>query len=592
MIFLTTHEGSDITIKRTAKEILEGVMDIIAVACLIGIFLGGFEIKHLYNLYSRKTLTRAKIIGLFGLTIADIFFVLVGVFIVLGVVRLYSFYIGLYDSKGKIKHQKELAKHLLITFWDTLTFPYYFLVLVLLLVPYYRFRLIKTSIKQSLASSEVYKSFQSELLFQIKLEILDLLWLSVLVICMVFPYRTMPRLLSFNRSNWHTETYELLKDNLKDIPTLFLLLIITVTLIRIPLMIRRKNLYGKKHLFYLCRNIVGEVLKDLLLLPYLLVNLLTPWRLYVLYPSLVRSPNPKEQRKVLKSEGLRPIEDYATIVLSIILVCSVWRTVEIVSIVVTHIRLVLNREPVISSLFRKVFRKFLELIIDIFMTAMILCIFIMLIEVPNFTRRIRTFYYLYKDRRGFQYKKYLRSIWPIPQGPEKNNNFINKLNKNVFTNIASFLDVKVLGQTAQVNKKFRELVYFPPIWKNQYERHWKKYVNSSVINEIDLGDDYRELVKKGFENFKRENTGIVLDEEERDYKMGARAIVLEEFVLSIFGFPHIIALPAKAVCYLLSKIDLDWYFLAPRYPSKGFEVRLADTRIDNVHQTSQRVSII
>ena len=138
----------------------------------------------------------------------------------------------------------------------------------------------------------------------------------------------------------------------------------------------------------------------------------------------------------------------------------------------THIRQILNNEEVTSSLFRKVFRKFLELIIDLFMAVMIVCIFVMLIEVYNFLRRMRTFYYLYKDRRGFQYKKYLDSIWPSKKAPEKViKSPIKVLNKNLFTNIASFLDVKVLATTAQVNKKFRELSNFPPVWKNQYENY-------------------------------------------------------------------------------------------------------------------------
>ena len=150
---------------------------------------------------------------------------------------------------------------------------------------------------------------------------------------------------------------------------------------------------------------------------------------------------------------------------------SCWRTVEIISIVVTHIRQIIQNEQLTSSLFRKVFRKFLELLIDILMAGMILCIFLLLIEIYNFCRRMRTFYYLYKDRRGFQYKKYLDSICPKKQIQESHNAYIKKINKNVFTNIASFLDVKSLARVSQANKKFKDLVNFPPVWKSQYENN-------------------------------------------------------------------------------------------------------------------------
>mmetsp|Transcript_31612 Transcript_31612/g.31352 ORF Transcript_31612/g.31352 Transcript_31612/m.31352 type:complete len:467 (+) Transcript_31612:715-2115(+) len=199
------------------------------------------------------------------------------------------------------------------------------------------------------------------------------------------------------------------------------------------------------------------------------------------------------------------------------------------------------------------------------MLIMMILIFIMMIEVPNFFRRMRSFYYLYKERRGIQFLIYIQSLFPSKPVVKEKKEHINKFNKNVFTNVCSFLDIKTLGNVAQANKKFKDLVSFPPVWKEQYEKYWKSHIPASSVREIAWDDDYKKLAIEGYTNFIEKNKDVILDEQERDYRMGARAIVLEEFVLSIFGFPHIIALPAKAVVYVLSKIDYDKYFQGPRY---------------------------
>lgn len=92
------------------------------------------------------------------------------------------------------------------------------------------------------------------------------------------------------------------------------------------------------------------------------------------------------------------------------------------------------------------------------------------------------------------------------------------------------------------------------------------------MREIALEDDYKRLTIEGYTNYIEKNKDVILDEQERDYRMGARAIVLEEFVLSIFGFPHIIALPSKAAVYVLSRISYETYFRTPRHPTFGFEI--------------------
>lgn len=102
---------------------------------------------------------------------------------------------------------------------------------------------------------------------------------------------------------------------------------------------------------------------------------------------------------------------------------------------------------------------------------MMAAIILMLVEIPNFFRRMKYFYYLYKERRGIQLFNYINSLSPKKQVDPKKNVILNKLNKNVFTNVCSFLDVKSLGNVAQANKRFKDLAGFAPIWKEQYEKY-------------------------------------------------------------------------------------------------------------------------
>lgn len=582
VMYLMDYDENDTGIKKITRNLFEGVVDILSVVCFVGVVLGVLEVQYMWKLHSEKRLTRKKVIELFFQTVIEIILIAIALVNIACLVRAYALINGLYKSDGKMISKKEIGALVIETLKDTVTFPHNFLMYLFIMIPYYRLKNLRIGFWPSLKTTENFAIFKNDVLAQAKLQISDMIYLTVLILCLPFLHRSVKALKNIGNSpkNWKTITSGLLKNIYLDIPTFFMLLAIALTIIRVPLMRRRRGFYKHQHLFYLCRDIMGELCKDSLVLPFIIVNLISPWRLYALYPLLKAAPSPKEQRKIIKLDGLRPLEDYLTILLSLILFFSVWRTVEIISIVVTHIRQLLKHEPLTSSLFRKVFRKFLELIIDIAMALMITCIFIMLIEIYHFCRRMRTFYYLYKDRKGFQYKKYLDSICPKKNKVNQKNDPLRKINKNIFTNIAEFLEVKTLARVSQVNKKFKDLSNFPPVWKNQYESHWKKYANAS---ELAMGDDYKELVKKGFENFTKENSGVILDEEERDYRMGARAIVLEEFVLSIFGFPHIIALPAKALSYFLAKIDLDWYFAARRYPSVGFEVKLFNFPIDMVY---------
>jgi len=459
-----------------------------------------------------------------------------------------------------------LLEDLVDSFLSCLVFPF----LVVLFVTYYR-----------LPSSYLEKDllFNSrklrELLgctFEETIELLiDLYHTVILLVCLPFIWRSLPGVARVLKSTWkRNEIQYLCSTVLKDLVAVLLGVLIVVTLYRIPLLFRRKK--KQVHIVYAVKDVFSELLLDSLVIPFLLVKLVCPWRLVPAVLRISKTSSPKLQRKIIKKDGLRPFEDYLTVLLSLVLLLSVWRATETLSIITTHLRQVLKQQEVTSSLFRKIFRQFCQLLIDLLMTFMILFVFGMIVEVPAFLKRIRSFYYIYKERRGIQSLRYFKSFFsPKKQQIETRNRLtITRLNKNVFSVIASYVDIKTLGNMLCVNTKMKNLTEFQPIWKYHYESTWKEHLTESRVKELAWEDNYQKLAIEGFQHFNEKNKEVILNEEERDYKMGARAIVLEEFVLSIFGLPHMIALPAKGVCYLLSKIDFETYTSTPRYPNLSY----------------------
>ena len=573
------------------REVLEGFYDVFALICLVYVVLGLIEVRNLWDKYQNQVLTRAEILKMALITIFGYFFLVLSIVNLALVVRAYAMINDMYDN-GKLKSKDQIVAVIIKTFVDTLTFPIRLALYVFLLIGIYRLKNITATLHQAISSSigceVLFLQCKREALMQVK----DFYYGFLMFLSLPFVHRSIPALLKIGQvEDWHSLAKNTFFSALFDIPTVFFLIFIFASVVRVPLLFKRRNFY-EGHLMFLCLNVMREIMKDLFVLPHLLFNILAPWRFYYLAPRLYKAVGPKEQRKILKDNGILPISDYLTIILTSILILSLWRTFEVLSIVATHVRQLINNEPVNSSLLKKIFKKFLELILDVLLVFMILIIFLFLTEVYNFTRRIRTYYYLYKDRRGFQYKKYFQSIFPSKKTQEPIKSPIQKLNRNVFTEISSFLDLKSLTAISEVNRKFRDYTNFQPIWKFKYENQWKEHLNSSVIDNLTFVDDYKELVKKAYEEYNKQNFGVVLNEEERDYKMGVRVIVLEEFALSIFGFVHIISMPAKIFCYLISKVDIDLYFQNPRYPRLGFQIMIGDINIDRAMGYAQVVKFI
>ncbi|CAG9315647.1 unnamed protein product [Blepharisma stoltei] len=541
---------------------LNGFIDIpfavMAIILMVTIFNLKFMICHIKNRELSRMLIFEKFLHLILIPI----FIVIAMIVFCGIVRARALYKTLRASMSEGSRAFEIIMH----FVDTVIFIPGFVGFLLVLIPFYRFKHLEFNFDKISNNSDDYHTFLVNIIIQIAIEIADFLHILLLALCVVFFYRFIPFIKDFKFNIlWHIEVEDLFIRCIADVPATIFGLFILITLYRIPLTLRRKKFNKGHHWLKLTSEIIKEILKDFLVMPFFIAKLICPWRLIPTIMQIWKTSNPKDQRKIMKEGGFRPIEDYVTIILAVILFLSVWRTAEIISLMVTHIRQIIKHEVVTSSLFRKVFRKFCQLLIDIFMVFLMLLILVMIIEVPNLIRRMRSFYLLYKERRGFRFFSYFAFLFPKKQPAKEKKEVINKLSKNVFTNISSFLDMKALGNVAQANKKFKDLVSFQPIWKEQYEKYWKNYIPASSVREMAWDDDYKKLAVEGYTNFIQQNKDVILDEEERGFRMGARAIVLEEFILSIFGFPHIIALPAKAAIYFLSKINYKLYFQTPRY---------------------------
>ena len=187
---------------------------------------------------------------------------------------------------------------------------------------------------------------------------------------------------------------------------------------------------------------------------------------------------------------------------------------------------------------------------------------------------MKTFVIYYHDRRGFRVIKWIKRL-KNKEEPKKpvNTKDLHAISNNAFSEICKFLDIQSLSKLSQCSTKIRQKVDNPVIWKNQYETTWKQYIKSNALREITWEDDYKKLAIEGFREWKSAHSDEVLDENERDYRMGARAIVLEEFVLSILHLPHIIVLPAKALAYVLGLFDYSGYFSSPRIFNRYFLIQ-------------------
>lgn len=398
-----------------------------------------------------------------------------------------------------------------------------------------------------------------------------------LIILILMPWRGIPLLLKLIRSDiTKIDIVEYFCAGLLDIPSIIISAIVFITLYRIPLYfrIRRANREREHLLHVVSLKIMIELLLDLTVVPMICVKLMVPWRLFFSLKKAIAVKDPKLQRSFMNSGGLRNLEDLFTIVLLCMLILSIWRAPEAIYMLYNHISKILRDEEVTSSLFRKVFRSFIQLIIDVSMMLLILAILVMLIEIPSFYKRMKVFVIYYHDRRGFRVIKWLQQL-NKKEDPKKpvNTKNLHGISNNAFSEICKFLDIQSLSKLSQVNTKTRAKVENPVIWKNQYETSWKQYIKSNTFREITWEDDYKKLAIEGFREWRSAHSDEILDENERDYRMGARAIVLEEFVLSILHLPHMIVLPAKALAYVLGRFDYNRYFNNPRVFNRYFLIQ-------------------
>lgn len=236
------------------------------------------------------------------------------------VVRIKPLWKTLTSDLPQSTYRYEIILHLT----DTLLFPVFLLSFLMVFVPFYRYKYVRFEFLTWASDSQEYRGFLVMFIYQIYLEIVDLCYAILLVFCSIFIWRFIPFINSSKLSeNWHENTKELYFECIADIPCIILTVLIFGTVYRVPMFFRRKRLHDNGSYLKLLLGVSSEIFKDMFVLPYVLVKLVTPWRLIPAMIQVWKTNNPKEQRKILKQDGLRPLEDYITILLTIILLLSI-----------------------------------------------------------------------------------------------------------------------------------------------------------------------------------------------------------------------------------------------------------------------------
>jgi hypothetical protein len=116
-----------------------------------------------------------------------------------------------------------------------------------------------------------------------------------------------------------------------------------------------------------------------------------------------------------------------------------------------------------------------------------------------------------------------------------------------------FVDLDDLARFSLTCKKAKNELANDIIWKKHFDRTYTKFAVMTQSNS------YFDRCKSAYINKKK--LGSNLSQYERDWIMGWRVIVIEEFLSSICSMPHLLVLPAKLLGYGLVPLKskfIDW----------------------------------
>ena len=124
---------------------------------------------------------------------------------------------------------------------------------------------------------------------------------------------------------------------------------------------------------------------------------------------------------------------------------------------------------------------------------------------------------------------------------------IFNVSTNVFVEIAQFMDVDDIALFSETCRKAKHATDNDVIWRKHYHHTYQKY---SIIQNR----RYKQVCIDGYISRKNEDTTI--SQEDRDWIVGWRMIIVEEFTASLIALPHLMTIPAKMLAVALYGIKL------------------------------------
>lgn len=370
-----------------------------------------------------------------------------------------------------------------------------------------------------------------------------------------------------------------------DVASVFASIVIVISLWRLPFFIKllRKNAHlgykktteAKEYLSYhYCVLVtIREWGKDLFFLPIsILLSVISPWRIPQIVTILIGKAERIPTIKAYKSISSQRIQlfrmvisvvffDYPALLMALILLITGWRALFTLNIIKIHAFKYITgiAEEVDSTLFREILGQFVQLWIDIIALVLTITVLICGVRSRHISRRLRRYIVLHRERKGYQYQLILKGWFgaalPPLQGGKKG---ICSLSRNALWEICSMLELADVGKLQCVCTYLARAIDYKPIWRYQYLHNYCKYLEKATFKRVVQAEfNYKLLAVEAYREYRK--IGRELSEEERDYMLGVRAIVLEEAVLTVLNLPDLILLPGKCVAFLLYSLPFERY---------------------------------
>ena len=366
-----------------------------------------------------------------------------------------------------------------------------------------------------------------------------------------------------------------------DILSLFATILILLTAWKIPFFVKllRKNrhfggnLEGKREFlsYHFCVLVTfREWMKDVFFLPLgILLFLISPWRIpqiiSIFIGNIDRIPTIKAHKSI-KSNRFSLLKmaisviffDYPALVMGVVLVGTLWRALVTLNLVKIYAEKEWKQEnETDSTLFREILGQFVQLVVDAVEGLLIVLVLVCGVRTRHLYRRMRRYLLLYRDRKGYQSQAILTS-WFGSRPPPPQLTGLCSLSKNTLWEICTYLDLPDIGNMQVTCHHFSRSLDYKPIWRYHYLRFYHQFLSKATFKRVIQSEfHYKSLVIEAYREYRK--TGRQLTEEERDYLLGLRAVVLEESVLTVLSLPDLVLLPGKGLAWGLYCLPYEWY---------------------------------